>query len=74
MYNLLLLYFFNHGFKFQDSVCNDCHQLAILCINRSNISFSTVKGVDYSCFRYGINKSKANSSLKNYVLDNREYI
>ena len=23
-------WFFNHGYKFQDHVCNDCHDLTIL--------------------------------------------
>ena len=25
--------FLNHGFKFQDSVCNGCHDLTVLCLN-----------------------------------------
>ena len=38
---------FNHGFKFQDSVCNGCHNLTILCLNISDIAIITVKNVDY---------------------------
>ena len=30
-------WFFNHGFKFQDSVCNGCHDLLILSNNMSDI-------------------------------------
>ena len=26
---------FNHGVKFQDSVCNGCHDLTIFCLNIS---------------------------------------
>ena len=33
--------FFNHGFKFQDSVCNVCHGLAMLRINLSDIAIIT---------------------------------
>ena len=29
---------FNHGFEFQDSVCNGCLDLTILSVNISNIS------------------------------------
>ena len=29
---------FNHGFKFQDSVCTVQHGLTILCLNLSNIT------------------------------------
>ena len=27
---------FNYGFKFQDYVCNDCHDLTVLSVNISN--------------------------------------
>ena len=40
-------WFFNHGFKFQDSVCNGCHQLTMLSVNISDIAFITAKNVDY---------------------------
>ena len=40
-------YFFsNHGFKFQDSVCNGCHDLTMLRMNISDIAIITVKNVD----------------------------
>ena len=35
--------FFNHGFKFQDSICNGCHGLIILSININDIAIITVK-------------------------------
>ena len=25
-------WFFNHGFKFQDHICNDCHDLTMLSV------------------------------------------
>ena len=58
-------WFFNHGFKFQDSVCNNCHDWTMLCLNFSDISLITVKKV---------NKSKAISLLENSVLEYRGYI
>ena len=39
-------WFFNPGFKFQDSACNGCHDLTILCFNLSDIAIITVKNVD----------------------------
>ena len=42
-------WFFNHGFKFQDYVCNYCHDLTMLSVNLSNIAIITVKNVDYRC-------------------------
>ena len=45
---------FNHRFKFQDHVCNDCHDLTMLCLNISDIAIITVKNVDYRCVMYNI--------------------
>ena len=36
-------FFFNHGFKFQDYVCNGCHDLTMLSVNISGIAIITVK-------------------------------
>ena len=32
-------WFFNHGFKFKDSICNGCHGLTMLCLNTSDIAW-----------------------------------
>ena len=50
---------FNHGFEFQDSVCNDCHDLIMLSVNISGIAIITVKNVDYCCVIRNIRKSEA---------------
>ena len=63
---------FNHGFKLQNFVCNDCHDLPMLRLNITNIVVITVKNVDYDCIFYGICKSDAISLLENYVLHDRE--
>ena len=47
-------WFFNHRFKFQDHVCNHCHDLTMLCLNISDIAIITVKNVDYCCVMYNI--------------------
>ena len=65
---------FNHGFKFQDSVCNGCHVLTILCLNISDTAIITVKNVDYHCIIHNISKSKAINLLENSVLEDRRYI
>ena len=38
-------FFFNHGFKFQDSVCNGCHDLTMFSVNISDIAIITVANV-----------------------------
>ena len=65
---------FNHGFNFQDYVCNDCHDLKMLSVNISNIAIITVKNVDYRCIIHNIIKSEAINLLKNSVLEDSGYI
>ena len=49
-------WFFNHGFKFQDHICNRCHNLTMLCLYVSDIVNITVKNVYYRCIMYSISK------------------
>ena len=67
-------WYFNHGLKFQTSVCNGCHDLTMLCINISDIAIITVKVVDYHCIIHDISESEAIHLLKNSVLYDRGYI
>ena len=67
-------WFFHHGFKFQDSLCNGCHDLRILCLNISDIAIIINKNIDYRCIIHNISRSEATNSLKNSVLDDRRYI
>ena len=64
-------WFFNHRFKFQDSVCNGCHGLTMLSVNESNIAIITIRNVDYHCIIHNISKSEAINLLKNSVLEDR---
>ena len=66
--------FLNHGFEFQDSVCNGCHDLTMLSVNISDIAVITIKNVDYRCTIHNISKSEEINLLKNSMLENREYI
>ena len=66
--------FFNHGFQYQDFVCNRCHNLLMECVNISDIALITVKGADYCCIIHGISKSESINLLENLVLDDRGYI
>ena len=73
-YMIFHYWFFNHGFKFQDYVCNGCRDLTILCLNISDIAIITVKNVDYRWIIHNISKSEATDLLKNSVLNDRGYI
>ena len=65
-------WFFNYGFKFQNSVCNGCHNLTMLNLNINNIAIITVKGFDYHDIIH--ENSEAIHLLKNPVLYDRGYI
>ena len=67
-------WFFNHGFKFQNSVCNGCHDLMMFCLNTSDIVTITAKGVDYHCIVHEISKYDEIHLLENSVLDDCGYI
>ena len=67
-------WYFNHEFKFQNSVCNGCNDLKMLCIKVSDIVILTVKGVAYGCTIHDINKSDAINLLESYVLGDRGHI
>ena len=57
MVYIFALLVFNHGFKFQNSVCDACHDLTMLCLNIGNIAIITVKCIDYCYIIHDISKS-----------------
>ena len=65
-------WFFNHWFKFQESVSNDCHDLTKLCLNISDIAIITVKDVAYCCIIRNI--GRIDLLLKSSVFEDRRYI
>ena len=50
-------WFSNHGFKFQDYVCNGCHDLTMSSVNIGDIGIITLKNIDYHCIIHNISKS-----------------
>ena len=66
-------WFFNHGLKFQDSLCNGCHDLTKVRVNISDFAIKTVKNFHYCCIIHKISKSVATNLLKNSFLENRVY-
>ena len=67
-------FYFNHGFKFQDYICNGCHDLTMLSLNISGIAIITVKNIDYCCTIYNISNSETINLSKNSVLENHGFI
>ena len=67
-------WFFNHGFKFQDSLYNSFHDLTILCFILTDFAVIIFKNVDYRRFIHNINKPEAIKLLENSVLEDLSYI
>ena len=61
-------YFLNKGLKFQQYICNSCHDLVMMSMNLSDIAISNIKGSDYRCIISGISKSEALNSIQNIDL------
>ena len=64
----------NHGFNFQYSECNDCHDLTMLSVDISDSVMITVENVDYRRIIHNISKSEAINLLKSSVTEDCRYI
>ena len=73
MYGLSLL-LLNHGFKFQDSVCNGCYNLTLLFLIKAMLLLALLKIIIIVLFFYGISKSEAIHLSKRFMLNDRGYI
>ena len=67
-------FFFNHGLKFQDYVCNGCHNLTMLSINIIDIAIITIKKFNYCWIIHNISKSGAINFFKHSVFEKCENI
>ena len=59
MWALSLLAFKDLGFKFEEHVCNGCHDLLIMAYSLKNIAILSAKGTTFRCLLMGISKNKA---------------
>ena len=55
---------FNHGFNFQDSVCNGCHDSLMQCIHVIDIAIITKKRGNYCSIIHDISKFDTINLLK----------
>ena len=58
-------YFLNYAFKFQQNVCNRCHDLLMMSKNLSDIAILNIKGSDYRCIISLISKNEAINVIQN---------
>ena len=51
-------HFLDKGFKFQNVVCNRCHDVLSMSMKLNDTAISNIHGVDYRCIINGIIKSE----------------
>ena len=47
------------GFKFEEHICNRCHDLVTMALSLKHITRLNAKGARFRCFLMGINKNEA---------------
>ena len=55
------------GFKFEEHVCNRCHDLLTMTYSLKSIAILSAKGATLRCLLMGINKNKELKILNNSV-------
>ena len=64
-------FFKDVGFKFEEHVCNGCHDLLRMAYSLKNIAILSAKGATFRCLLMGINKNEALKKLSNLVTYDR---
>ena len=58
-------FFKDVGFKFEEHVCNKCHDLLIIAYSLTDIAILSAKLVTFRCILMGINKNESLKILNN---------
>ena len=64
-------FFKDIGFKFQEHVCNKCHDLLTIAYSLKDIAILNAKGNTYRCILMGISKNEGLKRLNNSVTYDR---
>ena len=63
--------FKNIGFKFEEHVCNKCHDLLTIAHSLNDIAILSAKGATFRCILIGISKNEVLNRLNNSVTRDR---
>ena len=64
-------FFKDIGFKFEEHVCNKCHDLLTIACSLKNIAILNAKGATFRCILMGISKNEVLQRLKNSLTHDR---
>ena len=58
-------FFKNVGFKFEEHVCNGCHDLLTMAYSLKNIAILSAKGATFRCLLMSTSKNEALKKINN---------
>ena len=64
-------FFKDVGFKFEEHVCNKCHDLLTMAHSLKNIAILSVKGATFKCILMSISKNEGLKRLNKSVTHDR---
>ena len=64
-------FFKDIGFKFEEHVCNKCHDLLTMAYSLKNIAILSAKGATFRCLLMGTSENEALKKLNNSVTYDR---
>ena len=64
-------FFKDIGFKFEEHVCNKCHDLLMIAYSSKDIAILNAKGATFRCILMGISKNEGLKRLNNSVTYDR---
>ena len=65
------LFFNDVGFRFEEHVCNKCHDLLMTAYELKNIAILSARGTTFKCILWGIGRDEGLRRLINSVLENK---
>ena len=67
-------FFKDIGFKFEEHVCNKCHDLLTMAYSLKNIAILSAKGATFRCLLMGTSENEALKKLNNSVTYDKEVL
>ena len=64
-------FFKDVGFKFEEHVCNGCHDLLTMAYSLENIAILSACGATFRCILWGISRNESLKRLKQSVLEDK---
>ena len=67
-------YFKDFGYKFEEHVCNGCHDLLLMVYSLENIAILSAKGATFRCVLWGISRNESLTRLNSSLLGNKDVL